>query len=522
MMNLRKIVAILAFSCLIFISLLIISKPLFDSAIAFQTSMAILFVGLFLGGSAIWVRANKLVFVAIIAGLIAIPFVILARAFGSFVVISLVFHAQFGISGADFAGFEQEIFDSIFYVCLVVFSAYAISNILKTKQTLYWLTAAALVGFNPLTWYIVEVGANQNIESDLHLSLEEPVLETPEVLPDIVFIYLEGVERQYGNASVFGDIYAPIEAYEDRGVTFTNVLEINGTGWSLAGLVATQCGVPLVPNGLRFYSKLDQQAEFMPKRKCLNQLVRDMGYETSFVMGGTQHFGGYDHFFALRNFDNIVDRPAIARSLTSDEAAAALTGWVLDDQSVFDASRHLYDRKRQQDAPMLLMLATYGPHGSTAVVSRGCTETGQAGLAPDLLTAISCTLKDTVSFLDHVIANHRDRPTIVIVASDHLNHDPAMAEMFTKEERSNTLIMFSLGIDDPLLPPGTRVDKPGSMIDVYPTILAYAGFAEANVRAGLGRSLLGDAPTIMESKGLGRFNAELFPNPLLNEAVWGQ
>jgi hypothetical protein len=59
------------------------------------------------------------------------------------------------------------------------------------------------------------------------------------------------------------------------------------------------------------------------------------------------------------------------------------------------------------------------------------------------------------------------------------------------------------------------------MIDVYATLLAYAGFASPNVKAGLGRSLFGDEPTLIDEKGFTVLNRNIFPNYVLSQALWG-
>jgi hypothetical protein len=516
----HKNVAVAGFVALIFVSLIVLYNPGLDSMETIQPAIAVLLVSLYLGGRTVWARPPKLIWLPIIAALVAIPFVILSRAFGSFLVMSLVFHAQFGIEGADFVGFGQEIFDGVLYVCLVLLGAYALSNLLSQQKAFYSLATVVLIVLNPLTWYLVEYGKNQSIESDLHLQLSEAELAPPAVLPDIIYVYLEGLERGFENSNVFGDIYAPLKPYEEMGVTFTGLHEINGTGWSLAGTVATQCGVPLVPTGLRAYKNLDEKANFMPSRACLTDLTARLGYQNSYVMGGSQNFGGFDHFFSAHNFDNIVDMNAVSERRDPDEIEAATISWHLDDEMMLIEARDLYEAKKTQDAPMLMMILTYGPHGTTSGLSRGCSTSGRAELAPDISSAIACTLKDVVPFIDHLIENRRDRPTIVVLGSDHLNHDPGMSETVALSDRRNTLIMFSLGMSDPLVPPGTRIDRPASMVDVFPTILAYAGLASPNVRAGLGRSMFGELPTIMEEKGLSRFDSELFPNPLLSKAIW--
>ncbi len=520
MIVLRKVVAVAAFASLILVSLINISKPGIESGSMLTSGAAILLVALMMGRAAIWSRPTKAIWLPVLAGLVAIPFVIVSRAFGSFIVISLLFHAQFGISGADFAGFEREILEGALYVCMIIFAAMAMSNVLNDRVLIYVVAACLLVLFNPLTRYIYEFSGRQDIESDLHLQLERLELSANAARPDIIIVYLEGLERSYANTALFGDVYAPLQAYEGRGVSFSQVGQVFGTEWSLAGIVATQCGVPLIPNGFRYYAGMRDQADFMPGRRCLSDILGDLGYQSSFLIGSGLGFGGYDHFFAAHPVDQVIDSDVLAATRPAREIARADSGWVLDDQLIFDAARQEYDSRVTDAVPMLMTIETYGPHGSTAVVSRGCTSSGQAGLAPDVPTAIACTLKDMVSFLDHVARSRGDRSTVVLLMSDHLNHDPAMGARFNDDNRQNTVIMYGLGLDSPLVPAGTLIDKPGSMPDVFPTLLAFAGLADRDAMAGLGRSLFSTQPTIVEEKGIGRYNAELFPNPLLKAAIW--
>lgn len=516
----RKPIAVAAFVSLVFIGVMIIALPNFDTLSAVQSSLTVLLVGLFLGRGDVWKRPRKLLIAPIVAAMFALPFVMLARSFGGVDVLSLVFHAQFGVDGATFDGLGRQIVESISVVTLIVFGAYALANLTAWKRTCYLGVAIALLIFNPLSRYVLEYGTPNVVASDLHLQLKEAQVTAPNVMPDIVIVYLEGLERSYGDRELFGDIYAPLEDYETLGVSFTSVRETRGTGWSLAGLVATQCGVPLMPNGLRNYYRFESQIDFMTSRTCLGDLTTGFGYKNNFVVGGAESFGGFNHFFASHAVDNVVDLEALQAIYPTDVIDAALVGWILDDQLVFDAALKIYDEQAKEDDPILLMIETYGAHGNTAILSRNCTDDQTAVLAPDVKSAVVCNLQNLVSFVDRLKENRRNRPTVVVIASDHLNRDVRMAELFRTSERSNTVIMFSLGGDAPLVPPGTKIDRPASMTDVYPSILAYAGFASSDAEAGLGRSLFGTAQTLMEEKGLRQLNAELFPNPLLSAGIW--
>ncbi len=88
------------------------------------------------------------------------------------------------------------------------------------------------------------------------------------------------------------------------------------------------------------------------------------------------------------------------------------------------------------------------------------------------------------------------------------------------DERRNTAVMFSLGFETPYLTPGSINDRPGSLMDLFPTMLAVIGLDGADATAGLGVSLFSNQQTLLEEKGLERLDLELFPNPDLANAIW--
>ena len=74
------------------------------------------------------------------------------------------------------------------------------------------------------------------------------------------------------------------------------------------------------------------------------------------------------------------------------------------------------------------------------------------------------------------------------------------------------------------LVPGMKVAvaKPGAMIDIYPTILDWMGLSVEPHAAGLGRSLLRDAPTVAEVHGIDVFNRMLISDVPLSQKVWSE
>lgn len=483
---------------------------------------AIVALGLICGRETMWRRPSKGFIVLQVVAILTLPFVLLSQAFGDVSVVSLIFHVNFGVEGVGLAGFERQLLHGILLVFFVVFSAFSIGNIANWPRTTYSAAIVGLLYVNPLTSYIVHYGSSQSVESDIHDRIITPEVTNTSTQPDIILVYLEGVERSFALTDVFGDVFAPLLAYEQKGVSFTAVRQVYGTEWSLGGMVANLCGVPLAPRGLRRHFDLAEVEDFLKPVTCLPDLLAEMGYNNSLVVGGGQGFAGFGHFFASHQIKNVFDRPIIQARVSSEDYASALHAGLVDDQMVFDVAMEVYDQSTAEPKPLFLVVETNGPHGSASVLSRNCTSTGRADSAPNVARAVQCTLGDTDRFLDHISANHAGRDTLIIVASDHLNHDPGIKRQFSVTDSSNTIIMYWLGVNSALVPNGSKIDREATMFDVFPSILAYVDLVDRHAQGGLGRSLFGDDSTLIEEKGMAGLNAELFPNPLLSQAIWGK
>ena len=80
---------------------------------------------------------------------------------------------------------------------------------------------------------------------------------------NIVWLYLESLERTYLDESLFPGLMPNLGSLEEESVSFTNVHQIYGTGWTIAGMVASQCGIPLVtPNGNK--NSMSGMDQFLP------------------------------------------------------------------------------------------------------------------------------------------------------------------------------------------------------------------------------------------------------------------
>lgn len=331
----------------------------------------------------------------VLAALVLIPFAIVARGFGRVDMMAFLFHAQLGIDGGSILTMKNEIVSALAATLIFLIGSWYLLSVLwplgRPARLALPAVIAVLVGINPLSAHILRSAVSPAPDLQLAKSLVEPVVAaTPDPLPDLVYVYLEGLDRRFTDPVLGGDSYAPLHELAARGLSFNNVAQINGTGWSLAGMVASHCGVPLLPRGLLDLQNLKAVTNFMPDQTCLGDILDGFGYSQEFIVGGDAEFAGINAFYASHGVEEIWGLLRQALLHPKEDAVNAYLGWVIDDQIVYDTARLRLGALTTAEAPFALYVETIGPHGVKGYLSRRCTEGGKAELSYDHIRVVRC------------------------------------------------------------------------------------------------------------------------------------
>lgn len=517
MIHFRKFSAFAAAAMIAVLACILIAKPYLRPQPFGQASAVLALIAMIFGGRMIWQRPSWHILVLPTVGLIILPGLVITNHFGSFDLISVIHHLSYEGGGHEVRAFAYEVQDGVVAVACFALAAFWLRNLLALSGWWYWLAAAVIAVINPMSISIAKYGFAPKVDLGLAAQLGPPHIISPAIRPDVILIYLEGVDRAFADTARFGDAYAGLLPVQAAGLDLTQVGQIVGTGWSIAGIVATQCGVPLLPNGMRNRNRFEAQTAFLPSQACLSDVLADQGYHSTYIVAASAAFAGQNHFMRSHQYDLIIDRESLTGRY--DPAVLARAGVsaakAYDDQLAFDAAARHYDEMAVGVAPFAMTVATYGPHGESGVLSRQCAQDGYARLESDLRKTVPCTISDALRFLDHIRTNRAGRPTLIAVMSDHLNHK---RDVSAQAARMNTVTFLGLGL--PNFPAGQVNARPAAMIDVYPTLLALLGFADADVSAGLGQSVLGKTATLVEQHGIATLDRGLQTSLDLRLALW--
>ena len=438
----------------------------------------------------------------------------LAESFGIVDLSAVFFHLQAGM--ADHGGVSR-IGAAITYSLAMLALLAAFTWLIRHDHR--WrrgepLLALALLVSNPLLYGMGQRGAAIVTKPGTWLERQyvEPILlETPRDPPNLLLMYLESTERTYADRERFGDAYADLDAIGEQGLVVEGVRQLDNTGWTMAGMIASQCGTPLMPAGLlhdRQFSPLDQ---VVPGVACLGDLLSEQDYRLSYMGGASIAFAGKGLFYTGHGFDTVLGREELQPQLDDPDY---VNNWGLYDDSLYEFGLQELRRLDAQDGPWGLVNLSISGHAPNGYPAQACIERQGEFDGVDILYSIECSAWLARDFLQRAEAEGLLDNTVVVIASDHLTMRVSVWEQLIQGERDNTFMLLGPGL------PNGRIRREASMVDLFPTILEAMGFTIDWHRAGLGVSLLADEPTLVEEHGIESFNTRMREEIALQERLW--
>lgn len=295
---------------------------------------------------------------------------------------------------------------------------------------------------------------------------------------NLVLLYLESVERSYLDETRFPGLMPNLAALEAEAVTFTDLTEVEEAGWTIAGMVASQCGMPLVSSG----AGMDR---FLPAATCLGDLLAREDYDLAYIGGADLDFAGKGTFYDSHGFRLVEGRTELEPRLADP---ANVNEWGLYDDSLYPEALARLEALAAGDRPFGLVMLTLDTHHPFGFPSRSCADQPYGDGTNQFLNAVHCADRLAAGFIRSVRSDPALADTVLVVASDHLAMPNLAVAQLEAGPRRNLLMVFA-----PDLAPA-RIDRPGTTLDTGPTLLGLIGAPTPGL--GYGRDLLAGAPTL--------------------------
>jgi phosphoglycerol transferase len=398
----------------------------------------------------------------------------------------VVYHLQYGLEGAGYSEYAGIISLAVFVISLSIFlPSILLRNHRKDRKSnspsaiaLTFIAAVFAFAINPASanFYKIFVTSNAPNISFASKFREPLVSESGSPEKNFIFIYAEQFERSYFDEAIFPSIAKNLKVLEKESIHFTNIAQTYGTGWTIAGMTASQCGIPLITSSLG--NSMSGMPDFLKGAECIGDLLKTQQYRLSFYGGASLAFAGKGKFYRSHGFTGVHGREELVSTIDEENYQNA---WGLYDDSLLDLAFKEFTRASEAEEKFGLYLLTLDTHHPSGHSSKSCENIKYQDGSNPILNSIECTDYLISNFVNKVRSSEYSDQTVIVITSDHLAMKNTATSELNKTTRTN---LFFINMPDGQ---GKRISKPGNTMDIAPTLLSALGY---ETDLGLGRNLL--------------------------------
>ncbi|MEE9339355.1 MAG: sulfatase-like hydrolase/transferase [Methylococcaceae bacterium] len=297
---------------------------------------------------------------------------------------------------------------------------------------------------------------------------------------NLVFIYAESLEANFfDNWIVQGRLNA-LNEMKESSIVFSNMMETTYTGWTVAGMVASLCGLPLQMPLTSSSNNFSLTSNFMPNAECLSDILKKEDYYLSFLGGANLNFAGKKAFLKTHSFDNIFGKNRFKAIHPENEHN--YNQWGLRDRPLFEYALDDYLDLASKQNPFALFLLTLDTH-APGFPDPACTNRYLSIQDNRMLDAVLCSSQLIKKYIIDIRNSPYSNNTVIVVMSDHLAHKNP-ADYLLKQSQRKLMFMINM-------PSGNNLDvkNSGTHYDIGPTVLSAIGFDNCQA-FGFGHNML--------------------------------
>ena len=440
------------------------------------------------------------------------------RKFGAVTYEQILFHMNISLDSESrlLASFLQ---NTVMVTAIVLLAVYLLFGVhwqrlgrwvrVQNFVRRYQKTLAGAALFSSFVFVIIRLDICEIIE-DYHASSQvsdfyekhyqapqEVQLEVPAQKRNLVLIFLESAEatflrKEYQkqlNFSLMPELYqlAKENLNFSPDSDIGGSMQVDGAQWTQAGLVAQTCGIPLhlpITNHNKFLPKHG----YLPRAWCLFDILREQGYEQTFMTGMESAYAGVDKFLASHGQPNILSWKDWKQKFALDDRHDPFRKRILRDEPLYAEARAEISRLAATGKPFAFTMMTMDTHGGTEFLDE---ENCSADYAERYQNVYRCASKKIGAFIAWLQKQPFYEDTTIVIVNDHLVMNDAV---FAKGMARQNLNIIINSAARPHKIKGRRFTS----FDMYPTIVESLGFGIPGGRLGLGVSLYNGKPTLPE------------------------
>ena len=398
---------------------------------------------------------------------------------------AILFHLRYGITGF---GKNEYIFPFLILlltnIILLILVKQFITNINKESSVklisiIPFVILLTSILFNPFYKDIFNLFNERNTQKDIdeNLFFEQDIFFNNNK-KNVIFIYLEQVERTYLNEDIFPGLTPNLKRLEKASMSFTNIHSPRATNWTIAGMAASQCGVPLL-TPVASQNSMSGVDKFIPLARCLGDILNDESYDLHYMGGSDLDFAGKGNFYKTHGFGSVEGWHEL-KNVINDKDYRSPWG-IYDDELLNLISRRITKLSKQEKHFGLFSL-TLDTHHPNGYISASCKNKKYHDGSNLILNSLHCIDQLIGKFMDEYLSSDIYKNTTLVLLSDHLALKNTASDILEQGDRKNLFMIFDESIKPQL------INKIGNVFDIGPTVISVMG---SNIMGlGLGRNLI--------------------------------
>jgi len=371
--------------------------------------------------------------------------------------------------------------------------------------------------------YLAASSGDTGFYEEYYIDPESVEIKANGKTKNLLYIYIESMESSYASEADGGrqaENYMPyLTALAKDNISFTEKKDGSlggficpqGTGWTVAALLATSSGIPFsFPLGENGNNAMSKEKYFASGLTTLGDILEDKGYRQVFLCGSDIAFGGRDKYYEQHGNYEIYDL-ATAR----EEGVVAKDYhngfWGIEDYILFDIAKDELTELASGDEPFNFTMLTVDLHHNGGFRCFLCgNDYGELNEKhQQTANVITCNDKLLAEFIAWCQQQDWYEDTVIVLTGDHPRMDVRLVSGIPYVERTVYNCFINAAAD---IKTGIYAGETGrtwTSFDVFPTTLAAMGFEIEGERLALGTNMFSGLPTLAEELGFDVLETEI-------------
>lgn len=332
-------------------------------------------------------------------------------------------------------------------------------------------------------------------------------LQFPQKKRNLIYVYLESMEQTYTDPSVGGThkqnlipeltkIAQQNESFSNSKTKINGSHSVSGTTFTMGGIFAATSGLPLKTNIKN--NEMSDQTSFFDGVTTLGDILKDQGYNQTFMIGSDASFGGRDKYFNSHGNYQIDDYNWAKREKLIGQDYKVF--WGYEDEKLFSFAKRQLSSLSKDDKPFNFTMLTVDTHFIDGYKCHLCEDK----FPSQYENVMACSSRQVSAFIKWCQSQSWYKDTTIVLSGDH----PTMNGGINGNTEWKDRKVYTAYINADAKRETTN-NRNYATLDNFPTTLAAMGVKISGNKLGLGVNLFSKEKTLLEKYSLDHVDEEI-------------